>query len=109
MPLHHFDLFVKTITALPAAAILKTLDLECKTLEDDFEHHRLTLTDDAFSILCFRQFVRMALLGGAMHCLRPLPSRHIEFYRQTVARLIQGHQLPPAAMEEFDFTFTLIP
>lgn len=59
MPLHHFDLFTKTITELPTKAILRALDLECKMLEHDMEQQRLALPEEAFSILCFRQFVRL--------------------------------------------------
>jgi hypothetical protein len=106
MELQVFGLFAKMINGLPARAILKALDLECKTLEDDFEHHRSALAEDAFSILSFRQFVRMAQLGTAMHCIKPLPPDHIEFYKNTIVRLIQADELPASAMKDFDFTFT---
>jgi hypothetical protein len=50
MELQVFGLFAKMINGLPARAILKALDLECKTLEDDFEHHRSALAEDAFPV-----------------------------------------------------------
>ena len=107
MPLQHFDVFVRTITNLPTLAILKALDLECKTLECDLESHRLMSTEDAFSILCFRQFVRMAKQGKVMRCVNPLPPDHTEFYKATIARLIEVKELPQVAVEQFDYTFHL--
>ena len=108
MPLYHFDLFARTVTDLPVWAIVRALDLECKMLQDDFEHQRLTLPEDAFSILSFRQFVRMAKFGETMQCVRPLPPDHVEFYKKTIVRLVQANLLPPLAMEQFDYTFNLI-
>jgi hypothetical protein len=108
MPLHHFDLFARTITDLPVWAVVRALDLECKMLQDDFEHQRLTLSDDAFSILYFRQFVRMAKFDEPMSCVKPLPPDHVEFYKKTIVRLVHSNQLPPSAMEQFDHRFHLI-
>jgi len=106
--LHHFNLFAKTITNLPAQAVVRALDLECKMLEDDLEFHRLTFPEDAFSILCFRQFVGTANIGKAMHCVKPLPQDHVEFYKETIGRLVQANELLPIAMENFDYTFLSI-
>jgi hypothetical protein len=108
MPFHYFDLFTRTIAALPIKAVVKTLDLECKMLEDDFERQRLASTEDAFSILCFRQFVRMAKSGEAMQCVKPLPPDHVEFYKETIVRLVQAEELPASAMKQFDYAFHLI-
>lgn len=108
MSLQVFDLFAKMITGLPPRAVLKALDLECKMLEDDIQNHHLVLAEDAFSIICFRQFVRMAKQGEAMRCIKPLSPDHVEFYKQTIVRLVHADELPPAAMEQFDYTFPVI-
>ncbi len=100
-----FELFCEMITKLPAQAIPNALDLECKMLKDDVEHHRLDPSEDSLSIFSFRQFVRMAKLGHTMHCTKPLPPDHIEFYKKTIVRLIQSGELPQSAMEQFDYTF----
>jgi hypothetical protein len=105
VPLQNFDLFVKTVTSLPPEKIFEFLELECKSLETDLETHRLTVTDDHFSILCFRQYVRMVKHGNLMRCMSPLPVTHVEFYRHTINRLIETKELPKFAMEQFDFTF----
>jgi hypothetical protein len=105
MPFHIFSLFTRTITSLPVEAVIKALDLEGKMLEDDFEHQRLALPEDAFSILHFREFVRMAKFGETMQSISPLPPDHIEFYKETIVRLVQANQLPPSAMKQFDSIF----
>lgn len=108
MPIYHFDLFARMITDLPACVVVKALDLECKMLQEDLKHQRVTLPQDAYSIFNFRQFVRMAKFGEPMQCVKPLPLEHIDFYKQTIVRLVQANQLPPSAMEQFDYTFSLI-
>ena len=101
-----FGTFAKTIEALSAEAILKALDLESKMLEYDWENYRLYLEEEAYSIFCFRQFVRKAKLGKTTARCQPLPAEHVKFYRQTVARLIQANELPQSALEQFDNTFS---
>jgi hypothetical protein len=96
------------ITDWPATAVIKGLDLECKMLEDDLEFHRLSFPDEALSIMCFRQFVRMAKFGEAMQCVKVLPPDHVEFYKETIVRLIEANELPRSAMEQFDHIFNLI-
>jgi hypothetical protein len=105
MPLQIFGRFTRTITNLPAEAVIKALDLECKMLEEDLDHQRLSSSEDASSILCFRQFVRMAKFGAAMRCTKALSPDHIDFYKETIVRLIQANELPESAMEQFDYTF----
>ena len=100
-----FDVFSKMIAHLPARAVPKALDLQCKMIEEDEEHRRLASPDDACSILCFRQFVQRAASGQSMEPLKPLSPDHIEFYKETIVRLIQSGVLPPAAMDQFDAIF----
>jgi hypothetical protein len=105
MPLQIFDRFTRTITNLPAEAVIRALDIECKMLEDDLDHQRLSSSEDAGSILCFRQFVRMAKFGEAMHRIKPVSPDHVEFYKETIIRLVKAKELPESAMEQFDCTF----
>jgi hypothetical protein len=35
-----------------------------------------------------------------------LPPEHIEFYKETIVRLVQANELPPGAMGQFDFAFS---
>lgn len=105
MPLEIFASFTRTITKLPAEAVIKALDLECKMLEDDLDHQRISSSEDASSILCFRQFVRMAKFGGPTRRTKALSPDHIEFYKETILRLVQANELPESAMEQFGNTF----
>jgi len=100
-----FTRFRRTIANLPAEAVINALDLECKMLEDDLAHQRLAQSEDAGSILCFRQFLRMAKFDEAMRCVKPLPLSHVEFYKETIIRLVQANELPKSALEQFDYTF----
>jgi hypothetical protein len=105
MAVQIFETFAKTISNLPSECVLKALDSECKMLELDHENHRLDGFDDALSIFSFRQFLRMAREGRAMQCVKRLPLDHIEFYKETIVRLVHAGEIPKMAMEQFDYTF----
>jgi hypothetical protein len=102
-----FRIFSNVIRNLPTQAILPALDAECKMLENDIEHYRFHLTEDALSILCFRGFVQMVKAGSVMRCSLCMPPEHIEFYKQTIIRLIQSGEMSPSVMNHFDFAFNL--
>jgi hypothetical protein len=102
-----FRIFSKTIDSLPAQAIIRGLDAECHMLQDDLKRYGRKLTDDALSILSFGEYVHMVQAGNVTRCSRCLPPDHIEFYKETIVRLIQAGELPVLAMEEFDFAFSL--
>jgi hypothetical protein len=106
MPIQIFESFAKMISGMPPETILMALEAESKMLRGDVASHRSPLTDDIFSILSFRQFVQMARTGPVTRCAKPLPPDHIEFYKETIVRLVQAKELPPAAMEQFDFAFS---
>jgi hypothetical protein len=106
---HFFDAFAIMINDLPEEAVIKALDLEGKTLENELEFSPLMFPDDAFSILHFTQFVRMVKDGEAMESVKPIPPEHVEFYKKTIGRLIHATKLPPFAMEQFDYIFHSIP
>jgi hypothetical protein len=103
-----FGAFSKMISNLPVQAVLKALDLECEMIEDDLKHHRLALDEDTFSILCFSRFVQDVKAGKAMHRLKPLPPDHLEFYKETVVRLVNATELPPSVMGQFERAFSII-
>lgn len=105
MSAHIFDIFSKMISNLPQDAIINALDRECQMLADDMENRRLDSPEAAFSITCFRQFVHAAKDGKTMQHVKSLPLDHIEFYKETVVRLIQAGELPQSAMSQFDSTF----
>jgi hypothetical protein len=100
-----FELFAKMVADLPVRAIPGVLELECQMLEADALNHRVDFPEDAHSILCFRQFVQTAKLGHAMLLPKPFPPEHIEFFRETVIRLVQADGLPPSAIGQFDDAF----
>jgi hypothetical protein len=106
-PVNYFDLLTRTIASVPARAVIKLIDLECNMLESDFEHDRSAASAEANSVLLFRRFVHTAKGGGEMHPVSPLPPAHIEFYKETIVRLVQANELPPSAMEQFDHAFKL--
>ncbi len=100
-----FSIFSRVIRGLPAPAILQALEAECKMLEDDIEHYRYQVTEDTLSILCFRGFVQMAKMESFMRCWLQVPRNHVEFYKETILRLVQAGELPSSAMNEFDHVF----
>lgn len=103
--LESFNTFAEKIAGMPAKAILKSMDLGCKLLEEDLDGYRSSFTGDEFSILYFRQFLRTARSGEAMHCIRCFPRSHIEFYKRTVTRLVQAGELSSSALERFEGAF----
>ena len=105
MAVQRFETFAKAISRMPSECVLKALDSECKMLELDHENHRLDEFDDALSIFSFRQFLRMAREGQAMQCVKRLPLDHIEFYKETIVRLVHAGEIPQMAMNQFDYTF----
>lgn len=100
-----FGAFSKTVGHLPSEAIIRALDLECQMLRDDLEHNRLDLDEDTSSILYFSQFIKMVKNGQAVRRARFLPLDHLEFYRETIVKLIQANELPSSAMDQFQNAF----
>jgi hypothetical protein len=100
-----FDVFSKMIADLPARAVPKALELQCRMIEEDEENRRLASREDACSILYFRQFMQSINSGQAMERLKQLSPDHIEFYKETIVRLIQAEVLPPSTMGQFDAIF----
>lgn len=90
---------------LPAAVVPKTLELERRMLEEDVEKKRTLPMDDVRSILSFCRFIEASLRGG--ECLPiVVPADHLEFYRETLERLIQNNVLSADARTYFDRGFS---
>jgi len=100
-----FRIFSKMIGDMPSPAILKAVDAECRMLEDDFQNNRFDINEDALSILCFGAFVQMVKWGNILRCSTYLPPEHVEFYKETVIRLVQAEELPSSALNDFDYAF----
>ncbi|HTB84319.1 MAG TPA: hypothetical protein VK742_11745 [Candidatus Sulfotelmatobacter sp.] len=101
-----FDSFADMIEAIPARAVLRTLERESKMVQEDLMMQRPVPAAQAASILDFCRFVEAVTLGLAI----PAPSAastaaQLEFYRKTVARLIAAGELPQNAAPEFDESF----
>jgi hypothetical protein len=101
-----FELFAKMVADLPVRAIPRVLDLECQMLEGDAQNNRVDFPEDAHSILCFRQFVQTVKMGHAMLFPKPFPRDQIEFFKETVVRLVLADELPASAMDQFDAAFS---
>ncbi len=101
-----FGVFSRMISSMPPQGVLKALALECKMLEDDWERNRPGLPEDAVSILCFYEFTRMVKMNNVMRCSTHLPPDHIEFYKETIVRLIDAGELPHSAMNDFNYAFS---
>lgn len=102
-----FGVFSKVISGLPIQAVLRTIDLECNMLENDQKHHPWLVDRDASSIISFRRFLKTITLGKTLGHFNPLPPDHLEFYRETIVRLVKANELPSSAMEEFEHAFPL--
>ncbi len=101
-----FKDFTEMVNGLAPETIIKTLDQQCDTLEQDFQQRHAALDDDALSILCFRQFIRMSRKGVVMACAKHLPADHLDFYRKTIARLVHANELRASALEQFEEAFS---
>jgi hypothetical protein len=102
-----FSIFSRVIRDLPVPAILPTLNAECNMLQDDIEHYRSNMSEDVLSILCFGGFVRMLKAHNVMRCSLQVPPDHVEFYKETIIRLIQAGELTSSAMDQFDYAFMI--
>jgi len=99
-----FGTFCRMIDSLPVEGIYRAMDAESSMLVEDFALRRPVPLEDAFSILHFYHFLLAAAVGISISPVS-VPAEHIEFYRQTVDRLINGGELPETAQERFEATF----
>lgn len=104
---HIFPIFTNLLAETPARAVLRELEIQCRMLEDDLWHHHVPLSHEGFSILRFGQFIRAVKDGQRMCFVDEIPPDHIEFYKTTIARLIDANELPLSAADQFDHTFLI--
>jgi hypothetical protein len=103
MRLSLFDSFADMIEAIPAHAIIRTLEREARMLEEDLAHHRPVPPKAAASILDFCRFVESVRMKTPVQFAgASLPAAHLQLYRKTVTRLVDAEALPFFAKEEFD-------
>ena len=108
-----FNTFAAVISEMPARAILHSLELERRMIEDDILSGRTFAEDDSDSILQFCRFVKgMKLAVTQPRATVPLPvpaavlpRSHVDFFRETVIRLIKAKALPDDALKRFELAF----
>jgi hypothetical protein len=99
-----FERFIAMIDSVPAKGVLRAVELEGQTLQNDLAFKRTMPLGDARSILAFYNFLKSTVAGiGVEHSI--LPIQHIVFYKKTIERLIEAGQLPYEAKEQFHETF----
>jgi len=100
-----FKKFAQKISKLPPQAIIRALDRECDRLRRDLADCRDGLSDQEYSVLYFKMFVRAASLGDVLDLIIQLPADEVEFFQKTTIRLVQANALPVTAMDHFQSTF----
>ena len=105
MKTHLFESFAEMVNGLPAAGILKAVELEHRMLENDLLYQRGSETCEITSVLSFCQFIGAVVRGDDIFPIE-LPARHVAFYRDVVKWLIAAGELPADAKEQFDSTFS---
>ena len=98
-----FESFANMVETMPARAIIPMLERERHMLEEDLARQRPVPAQETTSILAFCRFVEAARkLTPADFPIQNLPARQVQFYRQTVARLVEVEGLPYQAKDDFD-------
>ena len=100
-----FKTFAQRISKLPPQAIIRALDRECDRLRRDLADSRDGLSDQAYSVLYFKIFVRAAKLGDVLDLIIQLTAEEVEFFQKTIIRLVQVNALPISALDHFQSTF----
>jgi hypothetical protein len=99
-----FESFAKMINSIPAEGILNAVELERQMLKDDLLYKKVS-DEDVASIFSFCEFLKAVTEEDDLIPIE-LPPSHMAFYRKTVRRLIEAGELPVAAKEHFDRTFS---
>ncbi|HEV2691285.1 MAG TPA: hypothetical protein VG347_00155 [Verrucomicrobiae bacterium] len=103
MRLSLFESFTDMIEGIPVGAVLRTLEREQRMLEEDLAFKRPVPVREAESIINFCRFVEAVRADlPARVFIILLPPQHLDLYRRTLERLIDGRELPPVAANEFD-------
>jgi hypothetical protein len=99
-----FKSFTQRIAKLPAQAIISAIDRECDMLRRDLAEQN-GLSEQAYSILYFKIFVRAAKNGEILDLTIQLPADEVDFFQRTTNRLVQAEALPLSALDHFETTF----
>lgn len=100
-----FKTFAQKISKLPPQAIIRALDRECDRLRRGLADSRDGLSDQEYSVLYFKMFVRAAKLGDILDLIIQLPAGEVEFFQKTTVRLVMANALPVSALDHFQSTF----
>jgi hypothetical protein len=100
-----FERFAAMVEKLPAKGVLRAIELECQMLQNDMAQKRTLPLNDARSILAFNDFLK-SISAGICASSFTLPIQHISSCRKIVERLIEAGELPFAAKEQFEETFS---
>jgi hypothetical protein len=100
-----FDAFSRMIDGTPVKGILPATERELQILENDLATDRPVPKQEIHSVLVYCSFLQ-AVKSGVQVAPVVLPPTDTAFYRRTTVRLIAGGELPDAARELFDETFT---
>ena len=104
MEIQLFERFAEMIDKLPSKAVLSATQLQRQMLENDIELKRALPMDEVHSIMAFCSFLENAT--DAVRMPRVLvPVQHLDFYRNTVKRLVKEGELPCEAGALFDRVF----
>ena len=98
-----FESFADMVGTMPARAIIPMLERERRMLEEDLACQRPVPAQEAASILAICRSVEATRkLTPADFPIQNLPARQMQFYRKTVARLVEAAGLPYQAKDDFD-------
>src|SRR5882672_8057065 len=90
-----FDSFADMIETIPTRAIIRTLERESRMLENDLACQRQVPFKEVESILSFCRFVEAVRTGTPVPTpAKSISSLQLEFYRQTIVRLVDAEELP---------------
>jgi len=100
-----FSTFSSTIAQVPPQVVPKTLELQRKMLETDIALKRTLPMAEVNSILSFCRFMD-AVRQGTPSVPTVAPGKHLEFYRETIERMVEADVLPAVVLDEFELIFS---
>lgn len=106
MGLQLFEQFRAMVDQLPAKGVVAAVRLQKQMLDDDMARKRTVSLNDVRSITAFSQFLDKAVISGVKVPPVSVPLQHLDFYRETVKRLVDDGELPKDTSERFDKTFS---
>ena len=99
-----FSSFCRMIDRLPVKGIYRAIDAQSAMLVEDFALRRPVPWEEVFSILYFYHFVLAAAVETDISPVM-VPVEHLEFYRETLHRLVEARELSETALDRFEAAF----